>query len=281
MRAARILLLAAIALALICGGAARAATLSTAATPQRTICGADYGMQAGAAYVRDDWWNERICIKVTPRYASFTVATSVAPRPSGVVAYPYVLVAGWAWGVHAPGTSWPVRIAGSGDPRVTYRTSGDPRGVYNRSFDMWYSPKPLHTGHGTAEVMVWLTARGYSHSPVYLHPIARVRVDGIRWDLDYWDSTHRLCVPGQGCRVYTWPLIIFARPHAKYPDRVVNLKLRPFTAKAVATGLIPARDYWLSVACGAELQSGAKGLTGACSITGTTVPVIRQLGGSS
>ena len=58
--------------------------------------------------------------------------------------------------------------------------------------------------------MVWLTARGYQHSKIYTRPIARVRLDGFSWVLDYWMSKHRLCVPG-GCRVFSWPLIIFAR----------------------------------------------------------------------
>lgn len=247
---------------------------------KRTICHADYGMQAGAAYVRDDWWNERVCITVAPRVAAFTVATNVTPKPSGVVAYPYLLLAGWAWGVHAPATSWPVRINSMGNPRVTYRTSGGNSGVYNRSFDLWLAPKALHTGHGTAEVMIWLSARGYEHSPVYTHPIRRVRIGGIRFDVDWWMSSHRLCVPA-GCKTFTWPLIILARVHGKYPDRVVRMRLRPFIDQALATGLIPRSDYLLSLAAGAELQSGARGLSGTGSVTGTTLPTITEPGGSS
>ena len=81
-------------------------------------------MQAGTGFVRDDWWDERVCIAVTPQVAGFTVTTNVTPRPAGVVAYPYVLAAGWAWGVHAPLTSWPERISDSGDPRLTFRPGG-------------------------------------------------------------------------------------------------------------------------------------------------------------
>jgi hypothetical protein len=257
-----------------CLGAPDPATAAPAGASNvspRIICGRDVGMQAGTGFVRDDWWDERVCIAVTPRVAGFTVTTNVTPRPAGVVAYPYVLAAGWAWGVHAPLTSWPVRISDSGDPRLTFRTRGNPPGVYNRSADLWFDPEPLHTGHGSAEVMVWLTARGYQHSKIYTRPIARVRLDGFSWVLDYWMSKHRLCVPG-GCHRFRWPLIIFARTHAKYPNRVVSLPLRPFVTRAIATGLLPASDYWLSVACGAELQAGAKGLGGTCSVTGTTAP---------
>ena len=81
-------------------------------------------MQAGTGFVRDDWWDERVCIAVTPQVAGFTITTNVTPRPAGVVAYPYVLAAGWAWGVHAPLTSWPERISDSGDPRLTFRPAG-------------------------------------------------------------------------------------------------------------------------------------------------------------
>ena len=260
--------------------AANAAPLGAANVSQRIICGRDVGMEAGTGFVRDDWWDEPVCIAVTPHVAGFTVATNVTRRAAGVVAYPYVLAAGWAWGVHAPLTSLPARISDSGDPRLTFRTRGNPAGVYNRSADLWFDPELLHTGHGSAEIMVWLAARGYQHSKVYTHPIARVGFDGVSWDLDYWRSKHRLCVPG-GCRVFRWPLIIFARLHARYPNRVVSLPLRPFVTRAIATGLLPASDYWLSVACGAELQAGAKGLAGTCSVTGATAPVMDKLGSHS
>lgn len=260
--------------------AASAAPLTTANTTPRTICGADHGMTAGKAYVRDDWWNEPLCIRVTPHVPAYTVETTVKPRPSGVVAYPYLLLAGWAWGVHAPATRWPARISSMGNPRVTYRTSGGSTGVYNRSFDLWLAPKPLHTGHGSAEVMIWLSARGYQHSPVYTHPIRRIRIDGIRFDMDWWTTSHRLCVAGV-CKQYTWPLIILARVHAKYPLRVVNMPLKPFIQQALATGLIPRSDYLLSLAAGAELQSGARGLSGTGSVTGTSAPVIHPPGASS
>ena len=249
--------------------AATAAAGADPAASQRTICGRDIGIDAGAGFVRDDWWDERVCIAVTPQVAGFTITTKVRPRAAGVVAFPYVLVAGWAWGVHAPLTSWPVRIHGSGDPRLTFRTYGNPAGIYNRAADLWFDPEPLHTGHGSAEVMVWLTARGYQRSRIYTRPVARVRLDGVVWALDYWKTRHRLCVPG-GCRTFKWPLIIFARLHARNPDRVVGLPLRPFITRAIATGLLPASDYWLSVACGAELQAGARGLGGTCSVSGTT-----------
>jgi hypothetical protein len=249
--------------------AANAAPVGAPDVSSRIICGRDVGIEAGTGFVRDDWWGERVCIAVTPHVAGFTVTTNVTPRAGGVVAYPYVLAAGWAWGVHAPLTSLPKRISDSGDPRLTFRTRGHPAGVYNRSADLWFGPELLHTGHGSAEVMVWLTARGYQHSKVYTHPIAHVRFDRVSWVLDYWKTKHRLCVPG-GCRVFRWPLIIFARLHARHPNRVVSLRLRPFVTRAIATGLLPASDYWLSVACGAELQAGAKGLSGTCSVTGTT-----------
>jgi hypothetical protein len=256
---------------LIAPAAANAAPGGDPSVTQRIICGRDVGIAAGTGFVRDDWWGERVCIAVTPHVAGFTITTDVTPRAAGVVAYPYVLAAGWAWGVHAPRTSLPERISDSGDPRLAFLTRGNPAGVYNRSADLWFDPESLHTGHGSAEVMVWLTARGYRHSRIYTRPIARVRLDGFSWDLDYWKSKHRLCVPG-GCRVFSWPLIIFARRHARQPDRVVSLPLRPFVTRAITTGLLPPSDYWLSVACGAELQAGANGLGGTCSVSGTTAP---------
>lgn len=265
---------------LLASAAANAASVRAPNLSQRVICGRDVGMDAGTGFVRDDWWDERVCIAVIPQVAGFTVTTRVTPRAAGVVAYPYVLAAGWAWGVHAPRTSLPEIISDSGDPRLTFRTRGNPAGVYNRSADLWFDPEPLHTGHGSAEVMVWLTARGYQHSKIYTHPIARVRLDGFSWDLDYWISKHRLCVPG-GCHRFRWPLIIFARIKAKYPNRVIRLPLWPFVSRAIATGLLPASDYWLSVACGAELQAGANGLGGTCSVTGTTAPVTDELGSHS
>ena len=176
MSVARMAVVAALS-AVACLGAPVAASAAPAGTSNvspRIICGRDVGMEAGTGFVRDDWWDERVCIAVTPQVAGFTVTTRVTPRAAGVVAYPYVLAAGWAWGVHAPRTSLPERMSDSGDPRLTFRTRGNPAGVYNRSADLWFDPEPLHTGHGSAEVMVWLTARGYQHSKIYTHPIARV-----------------------------------------------------------------------------------------------------------
>src|ERR1700722_15259813 len=246
---------------LIAPAAANAAPLGAPNVSTRIICGRDVGIEAGTGFVRDDWWGERVCIAVTPHVAGFTVTTNVRRRAAGVVA-------GWAGGVHAPLTGWPKRIGDSGDPRLTFRTRGHPAGVYNRSADLWFDPGLLHTGHGSAEVMLGLTPPGYHHSRIYTHPIAHVRFDGVSWVLDYWKTRHRLCVPG-GCRMFRWPLIIFARLHARHPHRVVTLPPRPLVHRAIATGLLPASDYWLSVACGAELQAGAKGLGGTCSVTGT------------
>ena len=125
-------------------------------------------------------------------------------------------------------------------------------------------------------------SRCYHASQVFLHPIAHVRIDGIKWVLDYWLSTHRLCVPGDGCKVYTWPLLIYARPHAEYPNRIWQMGIRPFVNRAVATGLIPRSDYWLSsrrrrLNC-SPVHAGS---TGTATVTGVTLPTISEPGGSS
>lgn len=239
----------------VCAAFITASVLPAQAHPQfkdvpKEICNRDGEAVVSGAFVRNDWWAEQQCLLVDPGYPEFTVATDATARSGGVVSFPYIGY-GWAWGAHSPGTLFPCKLSRAGWPLVTWKTAGNPVGAYNRALDIWFSRKPIETGQSTGgEIMVWLGARGYSHSPVYHSPI--IHLDGQRWHFDWW-MTNPKTHDGK-----SWPLLIFARVVMRGSTRALNV--RTFADYAIKRGIMRQNVYWESILAGFERQIGGKGL---------------------
>ena len=221
---------------------------ATVTTPPRSTCAQYWRIaQDGGRYqVRDDYFfrNLPVCVRADGA-PGFTVTRTTPGNGKGVLSYPNVFSG--CEQVCTRDSRLPRRISGLGSLTVTDDTTARAAGVWNDAVDMWVDTRPIRHGQArTAEVMIWLKARGFTPAGT------PVTIGGTRYRLNWW-RTRRVI----GGKRVSWPLLIFTRTR---PVSSVSVRIAPVLAYVARMGLLSERDWLLNAEAGFELWSGGRGL---------------------
>ncbi len=203
--------------------------------------------RARAHYVirNDSYGHRRECIRSRRAGPNFTIVRSDAKvRHAEPVAFPNVFV-GCSWGICSAHSGLPRRVSQLQSLVRSWAIRGRAGGVWAASYDIWFD-RVRHTGGQArgAEIMIWLSSRGFGARGGQVVTVRRVR-----YHLAHWVTSHH------GKR---WTYVQFNR--VRPTSRVRDLSVRRFIRVAERRGLIK-RHWWLtSVEAGFEIWRGGVGL---------------------
>jgi hypothetical protein len=203
--------------------------------------------QDGMKYVvrNDNYGHDRECLRNRAGSANFAVVSSGArPARGEPVAYPDIFL-GCSWGVCSPHSGLPLPVNRIRSLVTTWHTTVGSSGTWDAGYDIWFDRKPRKSGQSAgAELMIWLSARGFGANT---WPV--VTIDHVRWHLAHWRAH------GHG---KAWNYIQFSRVR---PTRdVTGLQVRPFIAAALRRHFLRSRWWLTSVEAGFEIWRGGVGL---------------------
>jgi hypothetical protein len=213
-----------------------------------TVCQTDKAVSIGGGYEvnNNNFIRQRECLTGEHETPGFRISVSDASLTDNSDAYPDIFV-GCSWGTCSPHSWLPDKLTALGGSETTFESDDNASGIWATGYDMFFDPKPIHSGQGQTESMIWLNAQGTYNPAGMGWPTARI--DGTLWWVLTWET-------GNGAD--HWRYVQFRR--VTPVSGVRNLALGPFIAYLEHQGWVTPAWYLLNVEAGFEIWSGGTGL---------------------
>jgi hypothetical protein len=212
------------------------------------ICRVDDAIPDGNYEINNNnFGRTRECLTGNRGTPAFRVSASGAKSNSpGSDAYPDILD-GCSWDICSPHSRLPAKVRDVRNLRTTFDSDDKAGGTWGAGYDMFFDPRPLHTGQARVESMIWLNARNAYNPAGKGWPEVRLD-DALYWVLS-WETTN-----GH----QHWRYIQFRKVNPV--SRENNMPLGPFFNYLQRKHWITPSWYLLNIEAGFEIWSGGKGL---------------------
>jgi hypothetical protein len=238
----------ALALAVAVVPAAALASQAKTAGGSFDVCTTDKAIADGNYEVNNNnFIGKPECLTGENGVAAFTVKSSGASSTTpGSDAFPNIFT-GCSWGICSPDSWLPARLSAVGNPVTTFAGTEKASGTWGAGYDMFFDQRPVRTGQGQVEAMIWLNSRNAYDPAGKGWPV--VTIDGTQWYAMTWET---------GSAKERWRYVQFRRKTATASVR--DMPLGPFYAYLEKQGWVTPDWYLLNVEAGFEIWNGGTGL---------------------